>query len=190
MTATPESDIFMRRVCLRIEGMDAVGVRRDVPYGLPGDGGLVTDVYYPPSAYGEGPWPMVIIVAGYAGTMIPRPTPLAYKDIGWTTSTAQLIAMSGMAALAYTNRDPVADLHGLLDHVRAGAAALNLSPLVGDEFPIAMRNTSTARSESVRIRPGDSGTGNTAHAQLSDTSQRSSRGPVRLTYTPHATIGV
>jgi len=69
---------FTRRVCLRLDGMDAVTVRRNIPYGPPNDGRLVMDAYYPPDDTDDGPWPAVIIVAGYPGTMEPRPTRLAY----------------------------------------------------------------------------------------------------------------
>jgi hypothetical protein len=104
--------------------MDEVTVKRDIAYGLPADGRLVMDVYYPPGRTSNGPWPAVVIVAGYPGTMEPRRTPLAYKEIGWTISMAQLIAASGMVAIAYTNREPVADLHVLLEHIRGHAVSL------------------------------------------------------------------
>src|SRR5688572_24022590 len=93
MTQVPPSDFFTRRVCLRLDGMDDVTVRRDVAYGSP-DHGLAMDVYYPPRQSGNGGStfaeatvdklsPAVIIVCGYPGTMEPRRTPLTYKEIGW-----------------------------------------------------------------------------------------------------------
>jgi hypothetical protein len=124
MTQVPPSDIFTRRVCLRLDGMDEVTVKRNIAYGPPGDGRLVMDVYYPPGRTSNGPWPAVVIVAGYPGTMEPHVTPLAYKEIGWTISMAQLIAVSGMVAIAYTNREPVADLQVLLEHIRGHAVSL------------------------------------------------------------------
>jgi hypothetical protein len=125
MTQTPPSDIFTRRVCLQLDGMDDVTVRRDVAYGPP-DRRLSMDVYYPPDQTDEGRWPAVIIVAGYPGTMEPRPTTLTYKEIGWTVSMCQLIALSGMVAIAYTNRDPVADLRALFEHIHEGARSLRI----------------------------------------------------------------
>ena len=71
------------------------------------------DVYYPPNQTEDGRWPAVLIVAGYPGTMEPRPTTLTYKEIGWTVSMCQLIALSGMVGIANTNNDPVADLQSL-----------------------------------------------------------------------------
>lgn len=127
MTQGPPSDSFTRRVCLQLDGMDDVTVRRDVAYGPP-DGRLSMDVYYPPDQTDDGRWPAVIIVAGYPGTLEPRPTTLTYKEIGWTVSMCQLIARSGMVAIAYTNRDPVADLQALFEHVHHGAGPLRIDP--------------------------------------------------------------
>src|SRR5687767_9757213 len=127
MTQVPPSDFFTRRVCLQLDGMDDVTVRRDVAYGPP-DGHLGMDLYYPPDKTDDGRWPAVIIVAGYPGTMGPGPTTLTYKEIGWTVSMCQLIALSGMVAIAYTNRDPVADLRALFEHLHDGAGSLRIDP--------------------------------------------------------------
>ena len=135
MAQVPPGDIFTRRVCLQLDGMDTVTVRRDMAYG-PADRHLHFDLYYPPGQTDDGPilakamadrrWPAVIIVAGYPGTMEPRPTPLTFKEIGWTVSMCQLIALSGMVAIAYTNRDPVADLWALFEHVHESAGSLRI----------------------------------------------------------------
>lgn len=125
MTQVPPGVIFMRRVCLQLDGMDDVTIRRDVAYGPP-DGRRGMDVYYPPDHTDDISWPAVIIVAGYPGTMEPRPTTLTYKEIGWTVSMCQLIALSGIVAIAYTNRDPVADLHALFEHIHEGARSLRI----------------------------------------------------------------
>jgi hypothetical protein len=127
MTQVPPSDIFTRRVCLQLDGMEAVTVRRDVAYG-PTDPHRRFDLYYPPGHADDHRWPAVIIVAGYPGAMEPRRTPLTYKEIGWTVSTCQLIALSGMVAIAYTNRDPVADLQTLFEHIHDSAASLGIDP--------------------------------------------------------------
>ena len=127
MAQVPPSDIFTRRVCLQLDGMDAVTVRRDVAYG-PTDDDRRFDLYYPPGQADDKRWPAVIIVAGYPGTMEPRRTPLTYKEIGWTVSMCQLIARSGMVAIAYTNRDPVADLRALFEHIHESAGSLTIDP--------------------------------------------------------------
>lgn len=123
--AVPPGDIFTRRVCLQLDGMDAVAIRRDLDYGPPA---RLMDLYYPAREPDHGPWPVVVIVAGYSGAMESRPTALTYKEIGWTISMCQLIALSGMVAIAYTNRDPVADLQALLEHVHERASTLRIDP--------------------------------------------------------------
>jgi hypothetical protein len=136
MTQVPSSDIFTRRVCLQLDGMDAVTVRRDVAYG-PSDHDRRFDLYYPPIQTDDSTFakatvdrrsPAVIIVAGYPGTMEPRRTPLSFKEIGWTVSMCQLIAASGMVAIAYTNHDPVADLRALFEHIHEEAGSLRIDP--------------------------------------------------------------
>ena len=127
MTQVPPSDIFTRQVCLRLDGMDAVTVQRDVAYG-PADRGLRFDIYYPPDETTDGRWPAVIIVAGYPGTLEPRPPTLPYKAIGWTVSMCQLIALSQIVAIAYTNREPVSDLQVLLEYVHECAESLRIDP--------------------------------------------------------------
>lgn len=127
MTQVPNTDIFTRRVCLQLDGMDAVAVRRDVAYGAT-DRGVRFDAYYPPDDTNASSWSAVIIVAGYPGTMEPRRTALTYKEIGWTVSMCQLIALSGMVAIAYTNRDPVADLRALFNHLQDCAGSLKIDP--------------------------------------------------------------
>src|SRR5215207_10217343 len=94
MAQVPPSDVFTRRVCLRLDGMDEVTVRRDLAYG-PHDSRKRMDVYYPRNHTDNSRWPAVIIVGGYPGTMESRPTTLTYKEIGWTVSMCQLIAVSG-----------------------------------------------------------------------------------------------
>ena len=127
MTQVPPSDFFTRRVCLQLDGMDAVSVRRDVAYGPP-DRGVCMDVYCPSDEPDEGRWPAVIIVSGYPGAMELRPTTLSYKEIGWTVSMCELIARSGMVAIAYANRDPAADLQALFEHLHECAASMRIDP--------------------------------------------------------------
>jgi hypothetical protein len=107
--------------------MDAVSVRRDIAYGRP-DRRLRMDVYYPPDETDEGRWAAVIVVAGYPEAMEPPPTTLSYKEIGWTVSMCELIALSGMVAIAYTNRDPVVDLQAIFEHIHECAGLLRIDP--------------------------------------------------------------
>src|SRR5262249_11010658 len=49
-----------------------------------------------------------------------------FKEMGSSVSWARSIAASGIVAIAYTNREPVADLDALLDHVRRNGEALGV----------------------------------------------------------------
>lgn len=126
MTDVQPGDLVTRRVCLRLKGMDAVTVRRDLSYGTVNADPLLMDLYYPPNLAAGGTWPAVIIVAGYPETLEPRRLPCAYKDLGWTVSMARLIAVSGMVGIAYTNREPVRDLQALFEHVHEHATSLQV----------------------------------------------------------------
>lgn len=127
MAGVPPSDIFTRRVCLELEGMESLAVLRDVEYGEPSPHRQF-DLYYPPGQAGAGGWPAVVIVSGYTDARVPRVTPLTYKEIGWTVSMCQLIALSGMAAIAYTNEEPAADLQALFEHIHLNAGSLGIDP--------------------------------------------------------------
>lgn len=123
MQEEPGDDRLARRVRLTLEGMDDVRIRRDVPYG--GAEGRTTDLYDPPADRRSRLSPVVIIVAGYAdGSASGR----SYKDLGWTTSMAQLIAACGMTAITYGPREPRADLEHLLRHVQRDAADWRVDP--------------------------------------------------------------
>jgi hypothetical protein len=126
MTHVPPSDILTRRVCLQLDGMDAVTVRRDMPFGPVRDEPLLMDLYYPSEPGGGDGWPTVVIVAGCPGSTGPSPTSLTYKEMGWTVSMARLIARSGMAAVAYTTREPAGDLERIIEHLRVHAGRLRL----------------------------------------------------------------
>ena len=78
MTEVPPGDLFTRRICLQLDGMDDVSVRRDIAYGPPG---LGMDLYYPTDEPEDPRLPAVIIVAGYPGTMEPRRTPSVSLDM-------------------------------------------------------------------------------------------------------------
>ena len=80
-------------------------IRRDVAFG----DGLSMDVYDPESDCA------VVIVAGYAGD---------FREMASAISKARLIAGSGLTAITYANRDPVADLRTLLQRLSAKKVGL------------------------------------------------------------------
>jgi len=117
-------DVVRRTVVYRAPGMDAVAVRRDLEVPA-GDGGpMAADLYLPPGA--TGPLPVVVIVAGYPDPGCERAFGCRFKEIGSTVSWGRLLAASGMAAVAYANREPERDLRALLAHLRQDASALGV----------------------------------------------------------------
>lgn len=121
---TPRHPMTLRPMVYRLAGMDSVHVQRDLEFAGAGGAPLLLDLYQPAL---EGPaTPVVVIVEGYPDPGFARMLNCRFKDMACTTSLARLIAASGMAAIAYTNREPAADLEALLDHVRVSADALHV----------------------------------------------------------------
>ena len=118
------NDIARKTVLFDLPGTADVTVRSN-EVERP-DGPLDLDCYAPPAL--AGPLPAVVIAAGYPDPGFERIVGCRFKDMGSTTSWARLIAASGMTALAYTNREPAADLEAVLRHVHANAAALGIDP--------------------------------------------------------------
>jgi dienelactone hydrolase len=122
-------DIARKMVVYEIPGMDAVTVRRDVPY----HGELLLDAYYPRQTGGgerraenDQLLPAVILAAGFPDLGMQSRMGCGFRDMGWTVSWARLIAASGMVAVTYTAHDPVANAAALLHYLRENAATLGI----------------------------------------------------------------
>jgi hypothetical protein len=94
-------DIAKRTVVYNLPGMERVLVRRD---------GELT-------IYGESR-SAVIIVNGYPDAGFERFVGCKFMNMGWTTSWARLLAVSGAAAITYTTTKPEDDLAGVLARAR------------------------------------------------------------------------
>jgi hypothetical protein len=108
----PES-MHEKRVLYALPAADAVHADRDVAYA----GDLTMDVYSPPNSARDTP--AVIIVAGYPDEGFEKIVGCKFKDMGAVVSWARLIAASGLVAITYTNREPEADLHTLIEQVHS-----------------------------------------------------------------------
>ncbi len=124
----PDDPISKKRVVLRLPGMDAVTVERDLEYKADATGALGFDLYSPPGRDGSALRPAVISVAGYPDPGMERILGCRTKEMGWSTSWARLVAASGMVAVNYANREPAADIRSVLRHLRENAAALGIDP--------------------------------------------------------------
>jgi acetyl esterase/lipase len=110
-------------VIYQIRDMHRVRVRRNVAYTMAGGAALRMDVYRPRT--GAGPFPTVLLGG--------PPDFNAGKDSGQKVGWAQLIAASGMAAVAFdirsdnfqdTPAEPSADVAAAITYVRSHAAEL------------------------------------------------------------------
>jgi len=89
-------------------GTETIVVRNDLEYA----NGLTMDLYAPPAS--DERMPAVVIVAGFPDDGFQKMVGCRFKEMQSTIDWARLIAASGMTAVLYTNRDPAADLHALL----------------------------------------------------------------------------
>jgi acetyl esterase/lipase len=112
-------EMAKKTIVLRLPEMDSVTVRRDETFLVDDEGALLMDVYTPTTANGTLP-PVVVIAIGY-----PDPQGL-FRRFGWHVSWARLLAASGVAAVIYGNRQPAADVHAVLKHIRDHAGTLGL----------------------------------------------------------------
>jgi hypothetical protein len=107
-------------------GVGAVRIRRDVEYLSTDEGALTMDIYYPPDSESGAHIPAAVFVLGYPDPGFQKMLGCKQKEMGSYISWAQLVAASGLAAITYTNREPAADIHTLLEYVRQNAAVLGI----------------------------------------------------------------
>jgi acetyl esterase/lipase len=121
-------DMVRMRVVLRVPGMDATRVRKDVVYRTVAGQPLHMDVYSP--AGPSTPRPAVLLVHGGP---IPR---TGAKNMGVFVSYGELLAASGFVAVAFDHRflapdrlaDAREDVGEAVRHVRSEAAPLAVDP--------------------------------------------------------------
>jgi len=124
--ATPE-EFAKLRIVYTVPGMDRVSVKRDLVYKTVGDTRLWMDVYSPAGTTSR--LPAVILVHGG-----PVPAGASFKNTGVFKSYGELLAASGITAVAFGHRftEPAAarraseDVQDLVRHVRAQAEVLGI----------------------------------------------------------------
>ena len=123
-----QEHISQKRAVYSIAGMERAVVRKDVVYRTTDDGPLTMDLYVPADAPPGTQLPTVVLVTGYNDVGYEKMLGVKFKEMALAVSWGQLIAASGLTAIAYTNREPAADLAALLRHVREQAAPLGIDP--------------------------------------------------------------
>jgi acetyl esterase/lipase len=121
-----QDHISQKRAVYHIAGMERAIVRKDVVYRTTDAGPLTMDLYYPADTAAGRRLPAVVLVAGYNDIGYEKMLGVKFKEMGMSISWGQLIAASGLVAIAYTNREPVEDLDALLRHVRDNTASLGI----------------------------------------------------------------
>ena len=106
--------------------MERATIRKDVVYRTTDAGPLTMDLYYPADFKIGARLPAVVFVAGYSDVGYEKTLGCKFKEMAMSVSWGQLAAASGLVAIAYTNREPAADLDALLQHVRQNAATLGI----------------------------------------------------------------
>lgn len=118
------TDFTSMQLVHTIDGAADIAVERDHVYTTD-QGPLGFDLYRPPHA--TTPSPALVFVSGLPDpgvvAMLGKPLKDWASYVGW----ARMVAASGIAGIAYTNREP-ADVAALLRHLRANAGPLGLDP--------------------------------------------------------------
>jgi len=118
-------DITRRRVVYEMQNEDTVVVRNDLEF--PGaDGQPLTFDLYRPRDNDARP-PAVVLVAGFPDAGTQKMLGCRFKEMQFTVSWGRLIAASGLAAVAATNREPAVDLSALMKQLATNADALGIS---------------------------------------------------------------
>ena len=84
------------------------------------------DVYYPPDFDFTQNLPVVIFVNGFVDDEIRQEIGCKLKDAGIYISWAQLVAASGMVAIAYETEIPPSDIRGLINYTQANGSWLRV----------------------------------------------------------------
>ena len=116
----------MQEVIYEIPGMKDVPVERDIEFRGASGTPLSFDLYRPANIEGRAPAPAVLFVEGFSDPAFESFVGCKFKEMAGYVGWARLMAATGIAAITYTNQDPVADLDALVSHLRQTAAGLEL----------------------------------------------------------------
>ena len=111
----------LKRIIRDLESMRQVEVTHDVTY----HDNLKLDVYHPSPSSAALP-PAVMIVAGYRDVGVPMTLGCNWREMEFVISLAQLIAVSGMAAVTYSTSAPADDAGRVADFIARSGAELRL----------------------------------------------------------------
>ena len=122
----PQDRFTKTPVAYQMPGVDRVAVQADIQFRGADGSPLPMDVYLPPDMQNGDRRPAVVIVEGYPDPGFEKMFGMKFKQIAAVSSWGRLIAASGLVAVAYANREPVADLDAVLDHVEKNVSSLGI----------------------------------------------------------------
>lgn len=122
----PQDRFTKTPVVFKMNGTDRVAVQADIQCGAADGGPLPMDFYLPPDIKDGERRAAVVIVEGYPDPGFEKMFGMKFKQLAAVTSWGRLIAASGLVAVAYANREPVADLDAVLDHVENNLGSLGV----------------------------------------------------------------
>jgi len=105
--------------------MDRAKIRTGLEYRAT-QPALTMDIYHPPDWNASEPLPAVLFVLGYPDPGFQKAIGCKAKEMASYVSWSKLVAASGLAAITYTNAEPVRDVHALLDYVRQNSIELGI----------------------------------------------------------------
>jgi hypothetical protein len=111
----------LKRMIRDLESMKQVEVTRDISYHED----LKLDLYHPNRSSGVVP-PVVMIVAGYRDVGVPMTLGCNWREMEFVISLAQLLAVSGMAAVTYSTSAPADDAGRVADFIARSSAELRI----------------------------------------------------------------
>ena len=113
--------ITLKRIIRDLESMRRIEVTHDIEY----DQDLKLDIYHPARSSAVLP-PAVVIVAGYRDVGVPLTLGCNFREMEFNVSLAQLIAVSGMAAITYSTSSPAADAGRVADYIARNSGELQV----------------------------------------------------------------
>jgi hypothetical protein len=114
--------ITLKRIIRDLESMRRVEVTRDVKY----HDDLKLDVYHSGRSSAALPT-AVLIVAGYRDVGVPMTLGCNWREMEFVISLAQLLAVSGMAAVTYSTSAPADDAGRVADFIARNGAELRVN---------------------------------------------------------------
>jgi hypothetical protein len=119
--SSTENSFFSNSVVYQLP--HAGNVREGISYV---DDARVFDIYFPEQV--ERPVPVVVLVTGYPDPGFEERVGMKQMQVQAYRDWAKLLAASGMAAVIYSNVEPVEDAFTLLDFLRCKADELQIDP--------------------------------------------------------------